>query len=386
MADGRVVVDAHITRTGIFEYLDDRGRIRRELREDSEVFSPSSLATFRMVPVTNDHPPVGLVDASNARKYMIGSTGDNVLRDDDHVRATIMVTDADTIRQMEAGKLEVSCGYQCDLDETPGVHPVYGKYDARQRNIRGNHVAIVDSARAGRSARVRMDGAATQINSPAQTRRPQMDPEKSQETIRALGAQLTEAKERADAAEVKAKTSETRADVAEGKLITLESRVSELQSQLATISTATETEAVGRERTRADAAEAKVARFDATVEKRIRARSKLERQVAVVLGDDFRMDDLSDRDIRAAAVKRLDTNADVSKSVPDGVIEGRFLSLLEGYHKNARSNASVAEAIAAEGQNAPRVDAKENAKQRIRDQWKAPLPNDIRAGRTGKDA
>ena len=58
---------------------------------------------------------------------------------------------------MERGKLEISCGYTCDTEEKPGTHPIWGDYDAIQRNILGNHVAIVDQGRAG-TAKVRMDG------------------------------------------------------------------------------------------------------------------------------------------------------------------------------------------------------------------------------------
>lgn len=384
MADGRVVADAHLTRTGVFEYLDGQGKIRRELREPTEVFRPDSLSTFQMVPVTDDHPPV-LVDSTNARDYMVGSTGESVVRDDDHVRASVMVTDKRTIQKMESGKVEVSCGYTCDLDETPGVHPVYGKYDARQVNIRGNHVAIVDSARAGRTARVRMDGAATQVNPPAQ-KRTDMDPDKDKETIRALGSQLTEAKEKLAEADAEAKKQATRADVAEGKLITSEARVVELTTQVATVAAANETEAVVREKKRADDAEAKVVRLDSSIPTMIRHRAKLERQASAVMGNDFRMDDLADRDIRAAVVKRLDSTAEVGKDVPDGVIEGRFLSLLDGFNRNARSQANVAMLLSEQQQNAPRADSSETKKQQIRDQWKKPLPNDIRADRAGKGA
>ena len=38
---------------------------------------------------------------------------------------------------------ELSCGYYCDLDETPGEYEGQ-RYDARQRNIRGNHLALVE--------------------------------------------------------------------------------------------------------------------------------------------------------------------------------------------------------------------------------------------------
>jgi hypothetical protein len=366
----------------VFRYLDDRGRERLELRPTEEVHSPESLASFAQVPVTNDHPSVGLLNAKNAKEFAVGATGESVTRDDgDLVRTSLVVFDADTISQMESGKVEVSCGYSCDVDETPGHHPVYGRYDAIQRNIKGNHVAIVDSARAGRSARIRMDGAATIILSPPvqKVQKRDMDPKQLEETIRSLSAQLQTEKERADAAEAKFKESQTRADVAEGKLMTVEGEAKELRTRLTSQKLATETAAVKAEKERADSAEAKVARFDATLEKRVRERSKLERQAYSVMGNEFRMDDLTDREIMAAVVKRLDGEADVSKSTADGIIQGRFLSLLDGYHKNARAQARVAEVITETREDAPRLDSKDQRNKKLRDSWKKPLPNDIRA-------
>lgn len=339
-----------------------------------------------MVPITNDHPSVGLLSADNAKDFSVGSTGEAVTRaDEDHVKTGLVVIDADTIRQMEAGKVEVSCGYSCDVEEKSGHHPLYGRYDAIQRNIRGNHVAIVDSARAGRTARIRMDGAAAQvINPPVQKEKGSMDPDKLQETIRSLSEQLTTEKTRADKAEGQLKEAQTRADVAEGRLITVEGENKDLKAQALSQKGATETAAVKAEKERADAAEQKVARFDATLEGRVRARAKLEREAFSVMGPEFRMDDLNDREIMAGVVKRLDSNADVGKHVSDGVIQGRFLSLLDGFNKNAQAQARVAQVISEARDEAPRLDSKAQKQQAIRDQWKKPLPNDLRA-REGKD-
>lgn len=371
----------------MFEYLDDDGNVRRELRPPEEVFDPKSMESFEQVPVTDDHPEVGLLDADTAKRYAVGATGEGVRQDGDHVLSPLMVFNRDTVKRMDRGKVQVSCGYTCDLDEKPGTHPLYGRYDAIQRNIRGNHVAIVDSARAGRTARVRMDGAATQLTHPPAGDRTmadkKQDEDKDKETIRSLNAQVAEHKARADEAESKLKIEQARADVAEGKLKVSEGKISELSSQVSARQAATETEAVSREKSRADAAEAKIARFDATMEKRIRIRSKLERQAAAVMGDDFRMDDLSDHQIRCEVVKRLDSSARLDGE-SDGVVEGRFLGLVDGFHKNARAQARVAEILDDNKNNTPRLDQREVNKKAAREMWKKPLPNDIRAPGAGK--
>lgn len=156
-ADGTLVVDAHITRCGVFEYLQPDGTVQRELRLPEEVFKKDSLDSLSKVPVTDDHPP-DMIDAHNARQFMMGASGD-AIRDGDHVRSELAVYDSSLIARMDKGKQEVSCGYECDLERKAGVHPDYGRYDCIQRNIVGNHVAIVDTARAGHTARVRMDSA-----------------------------------------------------------------------------------------------------------------------------------------------------------------------------------------------------------------------------------
>ena len=52
---------------------------------------------------------------------------------------------------------ELSCGYNLRLDETPGVWEGQ-PYDAIQRDIEINHLALVDKARAGEQARLNIDG------------------------------------------------------------------------------------------------------------------------------------------------------------------------------------------------------------------------------------
>lgn len=151
--------EAHISRVGVQEYLDENGKTRKELRLPEEVFSPKSLESFAQVPVTRTHPSEK-VDARNARMYMVGASGDVVKRDDDHVLTTLMIADADTLDEMRANdKYDVSCGYTCDVIDEAGVHPVYGEYHAIQRNIRGNHIAVaINHGRAG-TARARVDAA-----------------------------------------------------------------------------------------------------------------------------------------------------------------------------------------------------------------------------------
>jgi len=65
-----------------------------------------------------------------------------------------MIADQKAIDAINAGKVELSMGYTCDIEFIDGIAPDGQSYNAVQRNIRGNHLAIVDAARGGSQLRV----------------------------------------------------------------------------------------------------------------------------------------------------------------------------------------------------------------------------------------
>lgn len=162
-SDGYLAAVARIARIGIQVYTGDEvGKpelpMVRIFRPADEVFHADSMASFAHRPVTNDHPPV-LVDAKNWKQFARGQTGDKVARDGEFVAVPMLVMDGTTINDIESGKKELSAGYGCELEWTPGVHDGQ-EYDAIQRSIRANHVAVVDRARGGADLRI-TDGAQT---------------------------------------------------------------------------------------------------------------------------------------------------------------------------------------------------------------------------------
>lgn len=154
---------ASIARTGVQVYQDDAGRTVREYRPADEVFAPASLATLGSIPVTIGHP--GRVDSTNWRKHAVGHVTDAEPKrradgGTDWLDTALVVSDADTLDRIEAGRLvEVSMGYTADVVAEAGVAPDGQRYDAVQRNIRFNHLALLEDgrARAGRGARLRLD-------------------------------------------------------------------------------------------------------------------------------------------------------------------------------------------------------------------------------------
>jgi len=143
-----------LTRVGIFEYTNSDGSIRRELRLPEEVFDPESLASYKGKPIICTHD-AGLIDKDNVSDEGIGTILSEGIKDGDNVRADIVIHDTDILK--ETKMRELSLGYSLDLDEEPGEWN--GKhYDAIQRNIRINHLALVGEARAGDKARLNIDG------------------------------------------------------------------------------------------------------------------------------------------------------------------------------------------------------------------------------------
>lgn len=154
---GFLRADAVLTRSGVFLYQNPDGTPRREYRPPDEVFRADSLGSFEDAPVTKHHP-AKLVDPTSARSVSVGSIKEAPRRDGNLAIARVVVTDADAIARIESGELRaVSCGYTCEYDPTPGMTPDGERYDGVQREIIGNHLALVPAGRAGPEAHIRLD-------------------------------------------------------------------------------------------------------------------------------------------------------------------------------------------------------------------------------------
>ena len=148
---------ASIARTGIQLYTDADGSVRREYRPETEVASPASLASFAGKAVTAEHPPV-LLDADNTKDYQVGFSGTEVVYDNGFVKAVMTITDQDAIdRIMRGDAREVSAGYRVNYDPTPGITDSGEHYDGIQKEIVGNHIAVVRRGRAGPQVKLHLD-------------------------------------------------------------------------------------------------------------------------------------------------------------------------------------------------------------------------------------
>lgn len=153
--EGYLVDTPVVGRVGIQTYMNADGTVRKEYRPAEEVFHPDALNSMAGKPITDQHPE-GKVTAANFKKLTIGTILGAGKQDGNNVTAPIIIQDADAIAKAEKGGVrELSLGYTVDLDETPGEYNGE-KYDAVQKNIRVNHLALVPKGRAG-NARLNLD-------------------------------------------------------------------------------------------------------------------------------------------------------------------------------------------------------------------------------------
>lgn len=303
--DGYLVADARVARTGIQIYLGrEVGKPEQEqvrvYRPESEVFSTDALASFAHRPVTNDHPAEA-VGARNWKQHAVGSTGGDIARDGEFVRIPLVVMDQVAIDAVEGGKRELSMGYACDLDWTPGKTPAGERYDAIQTNIRGNHLAIVDAGRAGPQCRIGDSWAATPSHQESNMKTFTVDGisvEMSDTAIQVVQKVLGQFAD--------AKTALTDANTKIGELT---AAVSTKDGEIAVL--------------KQQVADAKLtpAQIDAAVQ----ARSAVISDAKAITGAEITADGKTDADIRRAAVDAK--LGDAAKGMDDAAISGAFKAL-----------------------------------------------------------
>lgn len=151
--DGYKVVRADVARTGIQEYRGGEiglfsDEVVRVYRPEEEVFNLDSLNGWAHVPVTVDHPSEP-VTPDNYGEFSVGEVSTSArVGDDGWLSLELIVKDARGIEALEGKHKEFSGGYAAEIEFTKGVTKDGMHYDAIQRNIVPNHMALVPAGRA----------------------------------------------------------------------------------------------------------------------------------------------------------------------------------------------------------------------------------------------
>jgi hypothetical protein len=136
-----------IGRVGWMDYLGEelgieekRGQVVKVYRSPEQLFSKATIASFEGKSVTNNHPSKNLTidTVSMIERGHI----ENVRPEGEYLVADLYVKDKGLISEIDNGKKEVSCGYDCLWVPLDGER-------FEQKEIVGNHVAVVQNGRAG---------------------------------------------------------------------------------------------------------------------------------------------------------------------------------------------------------------------------------------------
>ena len=368
--EGYLKVRARIARTGIQSYTDASGGIRLEYRPETEVASQEALDSFREKCLTREHPPE-LLNAENTKTYAVGFTSADVSYSDGFVESTLTVTDKATIDEIIKGDVrEVSCGYKVDYVDQPGITPDGQHYDGYQKNIRGNHVAIVKRARGGPQVRLLLDSADAAVTDLLLSQGDIMSANivfdgVSFEADPALAAAIVAEREDAKASyadmkrkydEMMSKASKMKEEMdamekeTKGKMDAAEGRADALEQEL--------------NETRAELEAAKQVNVDSLVEERL----ALVNKARTSLDAEFDFVGKSSREIMEAAIKAVRGDSDLSER-SDDYVQAMFDTLSEV----ARKDSSTEDLRKAVASIASPIAAPSSYLERLQNGWKTPL-------------
>ncbi|WP_290086307.1 DUF2213 domain-containing protein, partial [Turicimonas muris] len=130
------------------------GKIYYAYRPADELKSQETIESVNGIPIhLQHHDDYGEPESKLTR---IGTTGTDGNFDYPYLFNSLHIHDKDAIKRIEDESMkELSLAYSYVADFTPGVTEAGEKYDYVQRQIRANHLALVETGRAGPEVKVR---------------------------------------------------------------------------------------------------------------------------------------------------------------------------------------------------------------------------------------
>lgn len=284
------------------KYVKSDGSEEMEAKLPEEILSDATVSSANSKPVTDGHH--GLVTKDNSHDLLKGFTASNGHVEGNMLYNDITITDPNLISQIKSGdKRELSIGFETQMDPTSGTYNGT-KYDAVQRNIRINHVAVVPKGRAGHEVRLIGDSAeAVEQVEPSEEKGNQMETR----VVRADGQNITVA-----ADDVEKITKLDADNSAKAKQIAdLDAQIKKLQAEKAQLQGDADASAK-----KADEAQAKADSLEADNKKLqeefdkykadgVEKKLELIDKVKSFVGDEYDYHGKSDRDMKIDAVKAI---------------------------------------------------------------------------------
>lgn len=148
------VKDNPISKVGVFDYLGFEigapipEKIYKVYRPQDELASTETIDSFKLMPFVDEHEMLGKDGTPAEKKGIQGVIGERVYFEYPYLKGNIKILSNSALNQIDGGKIELSPGYRCVYDFTSGEFNGE-RYDATQRHIRANHLALVDEGRTG---------------------------------------------------------------------------------------------------------------------------------------------------------------------------------------------------------------------------------------------
>lgn len=155
--NGYVTINRNpITRAGIFQYLgrslpdaEDPDKIYNVYRPLEELVKPETIKSMKLLPIINEHEMLGAgYDRGAEDRGVHGSTGETVEVVGNDILVPIRIFSRALKQLIDSGKKGLSLGYRCVFEKISGEFNGM-RYDYIQRDIRGNHLALVNEGRSG---------------------------------------------------------------------------------------------------------------------------------------------------------------------------------------------------------------------------------------------
>jgi mutator protein MutT len=147
-----------LSKVGIFQYRGrqistdlDPDKLYNVYRPAEELSSEECINSFKLLPWIDNHVMLGSEDLDLTpaeKKGVQGVIGEDVYFSDGVLYGNIKVFSETLANLIDAGKRELSCGYRCSYEYNPGSFNGQD-YEFVQRNMWGNHLALVNSGRMG---------------------------------------------------------------------------------------------------------------------------------------------------------------------------------------------------------------------------------------------